>query len=125
MSNPVLNLLVLRAASIDQSVSFYSKLGLVFVQEQHGSGPVHYSCTLGATVIEIYPGKPGSAPDRKNAGATTIGVQVENLDLVVESLKKGGNTILTEPQDSAWGRRAVVQDPDGRAIELTQVQTNN
>jgi lactoylglutathione lyase len=71
-------------------------------------------------VIEIYPGKPGSAPDRRSAGATMIGFQVEILDAVIEQLKNNDAEILTAPQDSLWRRRAVVQDPDGRAIELSE-----
>lgn len=49
-----------------------------------------------------------------------IGFQVEDLDHVLEILTTAGVTILTEPQVKDWGRRAVVQDPDGRAIELNQ-----
>ncbi len=120
MSRPALNLVVLRAANLEISLKFYQSLGLEFVQEQHGNGPIHYSCEIGSTVIEIYPGKPGTAPDRKNAGATTIGFQVENLDAVVKTLEDNRISILTAPQESQWGRRAVVQDPDGRAVELSQ-----
>jgi predicted enzyme related to lactoylglutathione lyase len=105
------------------SLAFYKALGLNFVQEQHGNGPTHYSCELGGAIIEIYPGKPGTAPDRRNAGATLIGFQIADLDVIVKSLEPTGAMILTSPQDSAWGRRAVVQDPDGRAIELNQPKT--
>jgi lactoylglutathione lyase len=123
MLKPSINLLVLHAANIDASLAFYGTLGLDFVQEQHGSGPVHYSCEVGATVVEIYPGKPGTASDRKQAGATTIGFQVADVDKVVGDLQSSGAIILTAPQASAWGRRAVVQDSDGRAIELSQPPT--
>jgi lactoylglutathione lyase len=115
-----LSLLVFRAADLDRTLNFYQAFGLKFVKEQHGTGPVHYSSNLGGTVIEIYPGKTGTAPDRRSAGATMVGFQVENVDQVVEALKGNGTVILTTPQDSAWGRRAVVQGPDGRAVELSQ-----
>src|SRR5258708_39784504 len=124
MSRHALNLVVLRAANLEISLKIYQSLGLEFVQEQHGNGPIHYSCEIGNTVIEIYPGKPGTAPDRKNAGATTIGFQVEDLDTVVIALGNNGIIIITAPQDSAWGRRAVVQDPDGRAVELSQAKSS-
>ena len=120
MPLPTLSLIVLRTADLDSALAFYSLLGLKFVQEQHGNGPIHYSCSMDGLVIEIFPGKPESAPDRKNAGATMIGFQISDLDSVVERLSKQGYSIITPPQDSAWGRRALVQDPDGRAIELTQ-----
>ena|SRR5258706_15365265 len=115
-----LNLLVLRTADLERALAFYQAIGLTFVQEQHSSGPIHYACDMGALVVELYPGKQGIAPDRKNAGATQIGFQVTNLDTVIDSLNQQGCTIITTSQDSAWGRRALVQDPDGRAVELTE-----
>ncbi len=117
---PTLNLIVIRAANIDKSRAFYETLGLEFVQEQHGTGSVHYSCQMGMLVIEIYPGKPGIAPERRNAGATMIGFQVENIDNVLAALRGIEGIILSPSQNSEWGKRAVVQDPDGRAIELNQ-----
>jgi lactoylglutathione lyase len=119
-----LNLLTLRAADIEKSLAFYRALGLEFTREQHGTGPIHYASIMRETVIEIFPGKPGNAPDRRNAGATMIGFQVENLDHMVEVLRQQGAEILTPPQESQWGRRAVVEDPDGRAIELSQKRSS-
>jgi lactoylglutathione lyase len=117
---PSLGLLVLRVSDMPASIAFYRALGLEFVEEQHGTGPVHYSCQLNGIVIELFPGKPGSAPDRRNAGATMIGFQVNDLDIVLENVSAMGAMILTPPQVSNWGRRAVIQDIDGRAIELNQ-----
>ena len=111
------SLIVLRATDLDRTLEFYRLLGLEFVQEQHGSGSIHFSAQIGGTVIEIYPGQPGTAPDRKTAGATTIGFRVVSLDAILE---QSGAKILTPPQSSPWGRRAVVEDPDGRAVELNE-----
>lgn len=118
MTPPLLNLIVIRAADLEKSLAFYRALGLEFQQEQHGAGPIHYASIMREIVIEIFPGKPGSAPDRRQAGATMLGFQVENLEAIIEVLKNSEAAILTPPQDSQWGRRAVVQDPDGRAVEL-------
>jgi lactoylglutathione lyase len=125
MSQPSLNLLVIRVANIESAIAFYQTIGLEFIQEQHGNGPIHYSCEIGSTVLEIYPGKPGNAPPRTNAGSTMMGFQVVSLDEIVVVLQNKGTTILTAPQDSQWGRRAVVQDPDGRAVELSQLRISS
>lgn len=122
MVKPLLTLLVLRVADVDRSLAFYKMLGFEFIEEQHGTGPIHYSCELGSVVIEIFPGKPGHAPDRRDSGATLIGFQVANLDEIVGEMKASGATIITDVQESTWGRRAVIQDPDGRAIELNQAK---
>jgi lactoylglutathione lyase len=118
---PSMNLIVLRTANIEAMLAFYRVLGLVFVQEQHGTGAIHYSTQLGEITLEIYPAEAGQAPDRKMGGATMIGIKVESVDGVVEALQNLGIQMLSKPKESAWGRRATVLDPDGRLIELTQV----
>ena len=115
-----LNLIVLRAADIESALNFYKALGLEFIQEQHGNGPVHYACEMDGLVIEIYPGKAGNAIDRKQAGSVTLGFQVSDLNNVIDALKALNIVVLTEPKQSNWGLHAVVQDPDGRAVDLTQ-----
>ena len=120
MPIPSLSLIVLRTAKLDASLAFYGALGLKFVQEQHGTGPVHYSCQLESTVIEIYPGNEGTAPSRLSGGATMLGFQVASVDLALGALQQFDAVVVTPAKDSPWGRRAVVADCDGRAIELTE-----
>lgn len=117
---PKINLLVLRAADLEITRTFYEALGMVFIQEKHGTGPIHYSCDMNGTVLEIYPGKPGIAPDRRNAGSITVGFQVTTIETTIAQIGPEAATVLTMPQDSPYGRRAVLQDPDGRAVELSQ-----
>jgi lactoylglutathione lyase len=120
MKTPILSLIVLRTAKIESSLAFYRAFGLEFVQEQHGTGPIHFSSKLNDTVIEIYPGAEGFAPPRQSGGSTMIGLRVESVDEVVAALQQLGAQVVNPPKDSAWGRRAVVTDFDGRAIEITQ-----
>jgi lactoylglutathione lyase len=113
---PALSLVVLQSANIEAAKAFYGLLGVSFVEEQHGKGPRHYAATLGPLVLEIYPcraDKP-SAPIR-------IGFQVPALDQTVEALRGRGMRILQEPTESPWGRRAVVEDPDGNSVELASL----
>ena len=120
MSKPIVNLVVLRAADLASARSFYEMLGLSFVQEQHGSGPVHLSCERGGMVLELYPGKPGQSLERLNAGATMLGFVVESVDMTLEKLNLLKVTLVTPPKESPWGKRMVVLDPDGRAIEVSE-----
>ena len=116
------NLVVLRTENLRGMVDFYSSLGLSFTEEQHGAGPIHYSAQLGDAVLEIYPGTNGSAPDRKAGGSTMLGLGTDALDSLLKTLSAAGTTIVTPPKVSPWGLRAVVLDPDGRAIELTEAK---
>jgi lactoylglutathione lyase len=115
-----LTLLVLRTSDLERSLRFYRALGLILIEEQHGNGPRHFACQLGDLVLELYPAKAGSAPDRLTAGATMIGFQVASLAQTLPALAELGAVVLTAPSPTSSTPRAVVQDPDGRAIELRE-----
>jgi lactoylglutathione lyase len=99
-----------------RSLRFYRALGLQLTQEQHGNGPVHYACELGETVLELYPAKPGTAPDRLIGGGTMLGFLVESLAQTMQALADLG--IAAPP--SSTPSRALLHDPDGRAIEIQE-----
>lgn len=117
---PVLNLLVLRSAQLEQTLRFYEIIGLTFVEEQHGAGPLHYACEMGTQVIELYPAEAEQSLNRKMGGATMLGFQVAALDDVLTQLQTIGIMPLGVPKDTPWGRQATVLDPDGRAIQISQ-----
>ena len=120
MSQPTLSLLVLRTSHIEDSLAFYQGVGLSLTEEKHGNGPVHYSCQLGETVVEIYPGTPQEILAYRGSGATMPGFRVTSLETTLICLNEIGVQILTPPMMNKWGKRAVIQDPDGRAIELSE-----
>ena len=65
-----LNLLVLRCGNIERSKAFYELFGMAFQKEQHGNGPVHYSCVDDTGVFELYPLEGGVA-DQTGLGFVT------------------------------------------------------
>ncbi|CAA6818575.1 MAG: Unknown protein [uncultured Sulfurovum sp.] len=106
-----LNLLVLRCKNIKTSKAFYEKLGLTFVQEQHGKGPVHYSTLMEELVMELYPLTKGSEIDNIRLGFL---MEIENI---FEYLER--ETIVVCSQYQYEDKNVfVVEDPDGRKIEL-------
>jgi catechol 2,3-dioxygenase-like lactoylglutathione lyase family enzyme len=98
---PALTLLVLRVTDLERSRAFYAALGLAPVAEQHGRGPAHYSCTLGALVLELYPARPGEA-----VGGLRLGLRVPTE--TVAALAAGGWIVEGH----------VVRDPDSNVIAL-------
>jgi predicted enzyme related to lactoylglutathione lyase len=111
---PVLSLVVLQSGNIEAARDFFSLLGLAFTEEKHGQGPRHYAAQLGSLVLEIYPCQ-GSRP----ASPIRLGFRVPCVDKTVEMLHGRGVRIVSEAKDSPWGRRAVVEDPDGNRVELS------
>jgi lactoylglutathione lyase len=111
---PVVNLLVIRSPNIDRAVTFYQQMGMLFDRHSHGSGPLHYASEVCGFVFEIY-------PQRNAADVTTntrMGFNVDDVDGVIDLLRKIDATIVSEPNDTEWGRRAVVKDFDGHTVEL-------
>ena len=45
---------------------------------------------------------------------------VDNIEAAVERCKQHGATVLRGLADEAFGRRAILQDPDGRKFEVVQ-----
>ena len=116
MNDTKLSLVVIRAADLERSARFYAWLGLEFTKHSHGSGPEHYICELEGLVFEIYPRQ----TELDSTAATRIGFQIERLDATIDQLEQQGTSIVSPPKDSPWGKRAVVTDPDGHRVELTE-----
>lgn len=108
-----LSLLVLKTHQVEALRSFYEAIGLAFVEEQHGSGPVHYAAELGATVVELYPLPADAEPD----ATTRLGFTVADVARVQRALADL-NLPAKPPKQTEWGLRVVVKDPDGRSVEL-------
>ena len=108
-----LSLIVLKTHQLDKVKYFYETIGIALAEEQHGSGPAHFSGRVGGTVLEIYPLQEGEAD-----ATTRLGFVVENLGYVLESLWRRKFSLLKKAEQTEWGLRVVVKDPDGRSIEL-------
>ena len=53
-----------------------------------------------------------------------VNYRVENLDVLIDMLRKEGVEILREIDDTPYGRFAAVRDPEGNGIELWQPPEN-
>ncbi|MCB0628477.1 MAG: glyoxalase/bleomycin resistance/extradiol dioxygenase family protein [Lewinella sp.] len=112
----MLNLLVIRSPAPESAVRFYEKLGLSFEYHRHG-GPLHYSAVMNGVVFEIYPLLKGQhTPDT----SLRLGFKVGDLDKLINELDAENIILDQQPDHMEWGYTAVVIDPDGRKIELTQ-----
>jgi len=109
----MLNLVVIRARDVQRLVRFYEVLGLQFTKHRHGNGPEHLSSEMGAIVFEIYP-----AGATESTASTRLGFTVPSLEAALKELRVLDATVLTEPADTPYGRRAVVKDFEGHKVEL-------
>jgi lactoylglutathione lyase len=61
-------------------------------------------------VFEIYPC--GAAPP--SPAAVRLGFRVASLEDALAAIGEQGGPVVAAPEDTPWGHRAVVADPDGR-----------
>lgn len=110
----MLSLVVIRSQDMERLASFYAVLGLRFTKHRHGKGPEHLSSTIGETVFEIYP----ASDENESTTATRLGFSVLSLTEALGHLRELQATVLVEPSDTPYGRRAVVKDFEGHKVEL-------
>ena len=107
-----LKLLVIRCKDIEKSKDFYEKLKFNFKKEQHGKGPIHYSCCVGNMVLELYP-LLDNCIDNIRLG---FYIDIDNIDtyLSIQNIEIISTYIFNNY------KVYVIKDPDNRKIELYQ-----
>jgi lactoylglutathione lyase len=109
-----LNLVVVRSWDMERLAEFYALLGLQMEKHRHGNGPEHFASELEGSVFEIYPRQ----DETDSTAGVRIGFEVADVDAIVQMLADAGMRVLSVPRSSPWGRRAVLEDPDGHRVEL-------
>lgn len=113
----MLNLVVIYTDELQHSLAFYQSLGLTFIEEQHGNGPVHYAASLGdesnPLVFELYP---SSSKFPANSGLR-LGVAVTNLQTAWLAALDHHGSIHNE-------QYAILKDPSGNYVHLSSNVTN-
>lgn len=74
--------------------------------------------TVGQTIFT--PFKPETKKLEPSTESYMFNFRVDDLDGLMEKLRKNGVTIVDEVQDTEYGKFGWVMDPDGRKIELWQ-----
>jgi lactoylglutathione lyase len=110
-----INLVVIKTRQPENLAEFYQRLGIKFDHHKHGNGPMHVAAEMNDVVFEIYP-----LPKEIEIADNTIrlGFTVDDLDGAIENLKRSGAKIIKDPALTEWGYQALIEDPDGRKVEL-------
>lgn len=110
---------VFTCKDIDRSVRFYKALGVEVRETRHGGSGPHFTCSLGGVHFALYP---TDDVERGAQSGVQIGLMVTNLDGAVAAVKAAGANVLQAPTPKPWGITAIVEDPDGRRVELVNTK---
>jgi predicted enzyme related to lactoylglutathione lyase len=113
------------AADAEKTRAFYDAIGIDLQPEQHEDEAIQFAADLDGCHFAVFPAAhAGSAPSACAAGETMPGFLVPAVDKAVETIRALGAPVLQEPDDYPWGRRALVEGPDGRRVELFTPPSN-
>ncbi len=84
-------------------------------RERHGSGTEHLAGQSGSVLLEVYP-----SADTVGTIDVRLGFRVRSVADAVTAAREGGGSVLSLPRQSPWDLRAVVCDPDGHRVELSE-----
>jgi len=99
-------------ADIDRLRTFYEEGLGVRAGEQSGNW---VPFALPAATFALH----GANPDA-DFGLVALSFSVDDIDAAVARFEAAGAKVLRGVADEAFGRRAVLEDPDGRTIEIVQ-----
>lgn len=108
--------LVLYASDVTATAEFYRQLGVEF----HPAGPGRLVADVGGCRFAISTSSSGDAARQGGAGTVMPGIDVVSVDAAIGRVISGGGTVLRAAETLDWGRRAVLSDPDGRAVEIVE-----
>lgn len=107
------SLIFIKTHKVEELKKFYELLGLPLKQEQHGSGPIHYSCKLSEQVtLEFYPVNPSRCITKNRIELTTT-----NLETI---RKKVLETYQDRRTKTDLGTSLSMWDPEGRRVVITE-----
>ncbi len=115
-----IHLIVIRTKDPEILKKQYELLGMQFEYHRHGNGPYHFASETNGVVFEIYPLSPSMTSADKSL---RLGFEVQHISDVVAKLQATNWVIKSTVKQTEWGLTAVIQDLDGRKIELKEVES--
>ena len=110
-----INLIMIKTENPELLKVQYEKLGFEFDYHRHKKGPYHYASEQNGFVFEIYP---LTKLMTKSDGNLRLGFDISDLSAVIDRLKDTNWVIKSDIKETEWGLIAIIQDLDGRKIEL-------
>lgn len=114
------NAVIFKVKDLERSLQFYRLLGLKLEKEDHDGGPIHYACDLGNIHFALFEAESDQEFSAGCLKQSMVGFEMKDLNSVMSLIKETEYKVLKDIENVPWGRRAIIEDPCGRPIELNQ-----
>ncbi len=120
-----LDAVILFTSNLQHAVEFYrDDLGLPLQNATNDT--VEFFSSGTKIIIKSVDGKAGTGAEQVKGKAARSGIllgfTIQNIDELCELLKKKGVRFLKEPREEAFGKHAIILDPDEHMISLAQIK---
>jgi lactoylglutathione lyase len=115
--------ITLNTALLDEMLQFYRLIGFNFVDTAVDKGGKVFRATMEGLEFTLL-----SIPlaEKKQSPGMQFSFAIENLEEVAKQLAKIPQAMLMmEPTEMPDGKKAILMDPEGRAIELSEIKKRN
>lgn len=109
--------LVIATSQLKDVLRFYENLGLTFKTKKVSLGTEYYWTMANGLEIAFLE-KSGMKPDTQPH--YTLSFQVQDIDTKFQLFVSNKFIGILDPTDFKDGRKAIVLDPDGRAVEMVE-----
>jgi lactoylglutathione lyase len=110
--------LIITCKDLEASVRLYRAVGVDLKEARH-SGPLHYTASLGGVHFALHP--TDGVPREAQSGAQ-VALLVNDLEASLGAARALGAPVLQTPAPRPFGVSAVIEDPDGRRLELVAMR---
>lgn len=110
------------SSRLPEMLEFYSRIGIPLEPDTHkrdATHIAHYEADIDGIHYAVFE-KDSSTDDEGNEAATLVGFAVEDIAATLQLLNDLNPKVKKPLEETPWGKRIVILDPDGRSVELYQ-----
>lgn len=110
---------ILLVSDMERSIDFYNNtLGLPLKNKS----PNWVEFFKDGTTLALHPMKKKLREQAKSKVGMLVGFMVSDMAETYQALKKKNVKFVKEPKDEAFGKHAIILDPDGYMISIAQLK---
>ena len=108
------NFLTLFASDMERTADVYRAIGLSFINEKHGEGPIHLAHEKDGFVLEIY------QKSQAICDGMMLGFEASDISETRAKILQTGANLVKDIAKIDGVDRMIVADPEGRQIYIQQ-----